>query len=76
MERARWWTSSSCGLPTRATAARALTRGGEDSDDGLCGWDQAEAAATKALSISPPPMIDGVEKLYHQLAEIHAIIVA
>jgi hypothetical protein len=36
MERARWWTSSSCGLPTRATAARALTRGGEDSDDGLC----------------------------------------
>jgi hypothetical protein len=39
------------------------------------GWGQAEAAAAKALSVSPPT-IDGVDKMYHQLAEIHAIVIA
>jgi hypothetical protein len=38
-----------------------------------CGWGLAEATVTKALSISPPPTTNGVDKLYHQLAEIHAI---
>jgi hypothetical protein len=30
----------------------------------------------KALNTSPPPTIDGVDKLYHQLAEIHTIATA
>jgi hypothetical protein len=38
--------------------------------------DQAEAIAAKLLSASPPPTIDGVDKMYHQLVEIHAIAVA
>jgi hypothetical protein len=29
----------------------------------------------KALSASTSPNADGVDKLYHQLAEIHAIII-
>jgi hypothetical protein len=45
-------------------------------------WGKGEAptasreggqAAAKALNASHPPTIDGVDKLYHQLAEIHAI---
>jgi hypothetical protein len=32
--------------------------------------------AAKALNKSPLPTIDGVDKLYHQLAEIHAIAAA
>jgi hypothetical protein len=27
----------------------------------------------KAMASSPPPIIDEVDKLYHQLMEIHAI---
>jgi hypothetical protein len=34
---------------------------------------QAEAAAAKPLSTSHPLTIDGVDKMYHQLVEIHAI---
>jgi hypothetical protein len=30
----------------------------------------------KALSTSPPPTADRVDKLYHQLVEIHAIATA
>jgi hypothetical protein len=30
-------------------------------------------AAAKALNTSPPPTADGVDKMYHQLAEIYAI---
>jgi hypothetical protein len=32
--------------------------------------------AAKALNKSPLPTVDGVDKLYHQLAEIHAIVAA
>jgi hypothetical protein len=38
-----------------------------------CGWGKVEAAATKAPSTSPPPITDGVDKLYRQLVEIHTI---
>jgi hypothetical protein len=38
-----------------------------------CGWGQAEDAVAKAPSTSSPPTGDGVDKLYHKLAEIHAI---
>jgi hypothetical protein len=34
---------------------------------------QAEATTFKPLSTSPPLTADGVDKMYHQLAEIHAI---
>jgi hypothetical protein len=34
---------------------------------------QAEATAAKLLSASPPLTTDGVDKMYRQLAEIHAI---
>jgi hypothetical protein len=37
---------------------------------------QDEAAAAKPLSASPPLTADGVDKMYHQLADIHAIAVA
>jgi hypothetical protein len=40
------------------------------------GWGQAEATLAMALSVSPPPIADGVDKLYHQVAEIHAIATA
>jgi hypothetical protein len=40
-----------------------------------CGWGQAEATVAKPPSASPPPTVDGVDKLYRQLAEIHAIAV-
>jgi hypothetical protein len=36
--------------------------------------DQAEAIAAKLLSASPPLTIDGVDKMYHQPVEIHAIV--
>jgi hypothetical protein len=39
------------------------------------GWGLAEAVMTKALSVSPPPTADGLDKMYHQLAEIHAITI-
>jgi hypothetical protein len=35
--------------------------------------DQAKATAAKTLSTSPPLTSDGVDKMYHQLAEIHTI---
>jgi hypothetical protein len=38
-----------------------------------CGWGQVGAATAKALSISPPPITHGVDKLYRQLLQIHAI---
>jgi hypothetical protein len=34
---------------------------------------QAEATAIKPPSASPPLTTNGVDKMYHQLAEIHAI---
>jgi hypothetical protein len=36
--------------------------------------DQTEAAAAKPPSTSPPLIINGVDKMYHQLAEVHAIV--
>jgi hypothetical protein len=38
-----------------------------------CRWGLAEATMAKATSFSPLPTIDEVDRLYHQLAEIHAI---
>jgi hypothetical protein len=37
------------------------------------GWGQADAIVAKALRASPPPAADGVDKLYRQVMEIHAI---
>jgi hypothetical protein len=37
---------------------------------------QTEAGAAKPMSASPLPTADGVDKMYHQLAEIHAITAA
>jgi hypothetical protein len=34
---------------------------------------QTETAAAKPPNTLPPPTTDGVDRLYHQLAEIHAI---
>jgi hypothetical protein len=34
---------------------------------------QTEAAMAKPMSTSPPITVDRVDKMYHQLAEIHAI---
>jgi hypothetical protein len=68
--------------------ARAPAQGGKDPDDRLCsrsssGKGEAPTAsreggqaAAKALNTSPPPITDGVDKLYRQLAEIHAIAAA
>jgi hypothetical protein len=41
-----------------------------------CGWGQAEATVTRAPSASPLPTADGVDKLYCELMEIHAIAAA
>jgi hypothetical protein len=35
----------------------------------------AEAARAKHPKASPPPIADGVDKMYRQLAEVHAITV-
>jgi hypothetical protein len=53
------------------TSTRARSKGAFSTPS--CGWGQAEAAAANALSASPPPTTDRVYKMYHQLAEIHAI---
>jgi hypothetical protein len=37
------------------------------------GWGLAEAAVAKSLSASPSPITNVVDKLSHQLVEIHAI---
>jgi hypothetical protein len=34
------------------------------------------AVTAKALSASPPPTINTVDKMYHELADIHAIAAA
>jgi hypothetical protein len=34
--------------------------------------DQTEAAVAKPPSTSPPLITNGVDKMYHQLAEVHA----
>jgi hypothetical protein len=36
--------------------------------------DQTEAVAAKPLSASPPLTTDRVDKMYHQLVEIHTIV--
>jgi hypothetical protein len=41
-----------------------------------CEEGHAEAAVTRPLKASPPPTIDRVDKMYHQLAEIHTIAAA
>jgi hypothetical protein len=37
---------------------------------------QAEAVVAKPLNASSPPTADGVDRLFHQLVEIHAITTA
>jgi hypothetical protein len=37
---------------------------------------QTRAAVTKTLSALPPPTTDGVDMMYHELVEIHAITAA
>jgi hypothetical protein len=34
---------------------------------------QAEVAEANSTSISPPLTVDGLDRMYHQLAKIHAI---
>jgi hypothetical protein len=68
--------------------ARAHAQGGEDPNVGLCllsslgqgsgspclpQGGQTEVIAAKLLSASPQLTTDGADKMYHQLAEIHAI---
>jgi hypothetical protein len=59
---------------------RACARGGEDPNGGLClhpsssqAGGQSEAAMAEPPKTSPPPTVDGMDGLYYQLAEIHAI---
>jgi hypothetical protein len=52
-----------------STQARAKEVSPSTSREG----GQAEVTTTKPPSTSPSLTVDGVEKMYHQLAEIHAI---
>jgi hypothetical protein len=52
-----------------STHAQAKEVAPSSSHDG----GPTEAAAAKPTSTSPLPIADGVDKLYHQLAEIHII---
>jgi hypothetical protein len=71
------------GPTTHAAAMRAHTLGGEDPNGGLFlhsssgqaggSPSQVEAATVKTLSASPPLTANWVDKMYHQLAEIHTI---
>jgi hypothetical protein len=56
-------------VPTRARSKGVVSTSSR-------GWGLAEATMTKALRVSPPPTADRVDKLYHQLVEIHAIVAA
>jgi hypothetical protein len=38
-----------------------------------CEESHTEAVAARPLKASPPPTVDGVDKMYCQLAEIHAL---
>jgi hypothetical protein len=38
-----------------------------------CRWGLAEATTAEAMGFSPLPTADVVDRLYRQLAEIHAI---
>jgi hypothetical protein len=38
-----------------------------------CEGGQTEAVVAKPLNAAPPPSVDEVDRLYHQLVEIHAI---
>jgi hypothetical protein len=90
-KQARWQASRYQVLATHAATTRAHTQGGEDPDDGLhllsrsCHRNgspasheggQTEAVEAKPLSASPPLTTDRVDKMYHQLPEIHAITAA
>jgi hypothetical protein len=54
-----------------ATQARAKEAAPSANHEG----GQTKAIATKTPSAIPPPIIDGVDRMHRQLAEIHAIIV-
>jgi hypothetical protein len=53
------------------TQAQSKAAAPSDNHEG----GQTEATMAKPSSASPPPTADGVDKLYHQLAEIHAITI-
>jgi hypothetical protein len=88
VKQARPQASNHHGLATRATATGACARGEEEPNGGPhChqsssqesgsllqprGW-HVEAAVAKPLNVIPPPSTGGVDRLYHQLVEIHAI---
>jgi hypothetical protein len=53
------------------TATQAQTKGSAPSTEREGG--QTKAVGTKPLNALPPPSADGVERLYRQLVEVHAI---
>jgi hypothetical protein len=53
------------------TRAQAKGAAPSTSHDGC----QIMAAMATPLNVLPPPSTDGVDRLYHQLAEIHAIAI-
>jgi hypothetical protein len=79
------------GSAMHATLARAYAQNGGDLDGGFhlqpgpgqgvdpssqSGEALAETTKAKSLGISPLLTTDGVDRMYHQLAEIHAIAAA
>jgi hypothetical protein len=85
---ARWRASNGCDQTAQPTKPRALVWGGKNPDDRLRPVQapgkreaptasheggMATVAAAKALSTPPPPITNRMDKLYHQLVEIHAI---
>jgi hypothetical protein len=56
------------------TATRAQAKGA--APFASCKGSQTEAAAAMPLNVLLPPSADGADKLYCQLAEIHAIAAA
>jgi hypothetical protein len=55
-------------------ATRAQAKGAAPSANRTGG--QIETTTATPLNTLPPPSIDGVDKLYRQLVEIHTIVVA
>jgi hypothetical protein len=87
VKQAHRWPGRYCGSATHATLARAYAQNGKDPDGGhhnhsglgqrvgpssQSGEAQAETAAAKSLGASLPLTADEVDRMYCQLAEIHA----
>jgi hypothetical protein len=54
---------------TRAQAKRAAHSANREGG-------QTEAVVAKPLNVRQPPSTDGLDRLYHQLVEIHAFVAA